>query len=328
MMTRRTLVSTVAGCLLAAPLAAWPQQAAKPRVIGWLGIVSPTPGLEHVDRFRQGLEESGWILGGTLLIEYRWAHGRPERLPDLAADLIARKAEVIVAMCGPQIAAIRRASAVVPIVIPVCPNLYSDLVTSLARPGGQMTGLILQTGETSGKRLQLLKELIPRLSRLAVLMAAVPGYDPAFRPAEIKAAGRMLGIEVLDPVKARIPEDIESSFASVARRADALIVMADPLTLLHRGQIADAAMKRRLPVMFEVKEFVESGGLLSYGPNALEMFHRSAYYVDRILRGAKPADLPVEQPTKFELVINMNTAKALGLTVRPSLLLRADRVIE
>jgi putative ABC transport system substrate-binding protein len=316
---------------LVMPLAAArAQQAGKVRVIGWLGLAFSTPEVDRVmEHFRDGLRNAGWVEGQNLTIERRWAQGRAERLPELAAELLSRNVELIVTNCGPQIAAIRRASQTIPIVISACSDLLSGaFVASLARPGGQMTGSILQSVDLSGKRLQLYKELMPKLSRVAVMMAAVTSYD--YRPVlqEMQTVGKRVGVEVPDVFEVRAPDDFDATLAAIAQRADSLIVLADPMTFVHRRQLIEAAMKHRLPVMFEIKEYLDLGGLLSYGPRITDMFRRAAYFVDRILKGARPADLPVEQPSQFELVINMKTAKALGLTIPASVLARADQLIE
>ena len=327
------LIITLTLGLLMAPLAAEAQQAGKARRIGWLGLAAPTPQVERVlDALREGLRELGWVEGQNLVIEYRWAYGRAERFSDLAAELVGQNVELIVANCGPQIPAIRKVSTPIPIVVSACGDLIGGgFVASLSRPGGNITGLGMLTLELSAKRVQLLKETYPSLSRLAVLVYApyrTAGYlTPMF--SQMQAASQALGLTFLQPVEVQDARDFERALGSIAReRADGLIVPADPFTFHHRTQIMDFAAKRRLPTMFEVREYVDAGGLMSYGPSVPAMFRRAATFVDKILKGAKPAELPVEQPTKFELVINRKTAKALGLTVPQELLLRADEVIE
>lgn len=330
-MRLRTVGLVLAFAVLIAPLHPGAQPAVKPRRIGWLGLAAPTPSVQRIlGEWRQALHELGWADGKNLTIEERWAHGRAERLTDLAADLIRLNVELIVANCGPQIAAIRRASSTVPIVVSTCGDpVGMGFTTSFARPGGNLTGMAMQDVELSAKRLELLKELQPNVARLALLVHA--GYQPFLGPiaTSIEAAAKVLGIRLLDPLLVGSPDEFSSAFATMAQqRADALMVLADPFTYLHRARLVELAGGQRLPVIFAVKEYLDVGGLFSYGPSILVMFRRSATFVDKILRGAKADDLPIEQPTKFELVISLKTAKALGLTIPPSLLLRADKVIE
>ncbi len=287
---------------------------------------SPTAQL-GADAFGQSLLELGWIVGQNLIVEYRSAEGRPERLDELAAELVRLKVELVVSACGPQIPAIGKASSTMPIVS-VCPDLAGlGLIASLARPGGNITGISILGRELIAKRLQLLKEGVPKASRVASLMYSV--YDPAGFSREMDSGARAMGVKALQPVGVRGPEDFEAAFATMAKeRADALVVLADPFTLRHRQRIADLAAKSQLPAMFDVREFVDAGGLMSYGPKMSDMFRRTAVFVDKILKGAKPGDLPAEQPTTFELVINLKTAKTLGLTIPRSVLQRADEIIQ
>ncbi len=279
------------------------------------------------EALRQGLRELGWIEGQNLVTEYRSAEGRPDRLADLAAELIQLKVELIVSACGPQIPAILKASSTIPIVS-ICPDLVSaGIVASLARPGGSVTGVAMLGRELIGKRLELLKAGVPKASRVASLWN--PVYDWTVFRREMESGARATGVKLLQPFEVRGPDDFEAAFAAMAKgRADALVVPADPFTVLHQERIVALAAKHRLPTMFDLREFVDAGGLMSYGPRVPDMVRRIAAFVDKILKGAKPGDLPVEQPTTFELVINLKTAKALGLTIPQSLLVRADQIIE
>jgi putative ABC transport system substrate-binding protein len=274
------------------------------------------------------LAELGWIEGKNLVVERRYAENRPERLPELAAELVRLNVEVIVATgtLGPLAA--KQATSTIPIVMTASGDpLGSGLVASLARPGGNVTGMSLMAPDLGGKRLELLKELLPRLARVAVLWNAANPY-PAIVFKETQAAGRTLGIEV-QSLEVRGPDDFDGAFeAARKQRPDALITVEDPLTFTYQKRIADFAVADRLPSLHGLRGDVVAGGLMSYGANIGDLFRRAAGYVDKILKGAKPADLPVEQPTRFELVINLKTARALGLTIPPTLLVRADEVIE
>jgi putative ABC transport system substrate-binding protein len=274
------------------------------------------------------LAELGWIEGKNIIFERRYADNRLERLPELAAELVRLNVDVIVALgtLGPLAA--KRATSTIPIVMTASGDpLGSGLVDSLARPGGNVTGMSLITPDLGGKRLELLKELLPRLARVAVLWNAANPY-PAIVFKETQASGRTLGIEV-QSLEVRSPDDFDGAFEIARRqRPDALITVEDPLTFSHRKRIADFAVADRLPSLHGLSEFVVAGGLVSYGANAADLFRRAAGYVDKILKGAKAADLPVQQPTKFELVINLKTATALGIDVPATLLARADEVFE
>jgi putative ABC transport system substrate-binding protein len=323
------LIVTLALGLLAAPLAAEAQQAGKVPRIGYLSAGSPS-GVPHLlEAFRQGLRELGWVEGQNIVIDYRYAEGRFDRLPDLAAELVRLKVDVIVAAATATSVAAKNATSTIPIVmIGVYDPVERGLVASLARPGGKITGLTFYTGpELVGKYLELLKEVVPKVSRVAVLWnPANPGHAAVLKEAE--GAARALGVR-LQTLEARVPQEIDSAFEAMIReRADALLVLPDPMPVTHRARIADLAAKTRLPTMFGYREHVDASGLMSYGVSLPDLWRRSATYVDKILKGAKPADLPVEQPTKFELVINLKTAKALGLTIPPSIRIRADQVIE
>jgi putative ABC transport system substrate-binding protein len=273
------------------------------------------------------LRELGWIEGHNVAIEYRWAEGRNERYAEIAAEFARLKVDVIVTVTTPAALAAKQATAVIPIVFAaVADPVGTGLVASLARPGANVTGLSNQVSETSGKKLEFLREVVPGLRRLAI-MANVNNPAVVLEKGEVQAAALTLGLEIATSDILRV-EDIASTFDALKGRADALYVCADPLMNTHRVRINTLALGVRLPTMHGFREYVEAGGLMSYGANIPNLFRRAGDYVDKILRGAKPADLPVEQPTKFDLVVNLTTAKALGLEVPPTLLARADEVIE
>jgi putative ABC transport system substrate-binding protein len=323
------IIVTFTLAILAAPHASEAQLPAKVPRIGMLWFGSPVGGPSpHLEAFRQGLRELAYTEGQNIVIESRHAAMRPALLPDLAANLVLPKVDVIVAAGDPAIHAARHATSTIPVVMVAGADpVGSGLVTSLARPGGNLTGLSALSPELSGKRLQLLTEAIPRVSRIAVLWNPA---DPAnaLELRETQATGQALGVQ-LQLLEVRGPEDFESAFAAMtSERAEALITLGDPLTVSHRMRIVDLAAKSRLPGMYDVGEFVEAGGLMAYGPRLPDLFRRAAAYVDKILKGAKPGTLPVEQPMKFELIINLKTAKALGLTLPQSVLFLADRVIQ
>ncbi len=312
---------------LIAPLATQAQQG-KAHRIGYVGNSSPSREPTLLAAFRDELRALGYVEGQNIHIEYRWAEGRYERFPDFMAELIRLKVEVIVVAGTPAVLAAKQATKTIPIVMAVIGDaLEAGVVPSLARPGGNVTGLSTVVPELEGKRLELLKQALPRLARLAVLAnPANPFVDVALKHTERAAAQLRMKLQRVD---VRQPDEFASAFAAIANdRPDALIVIADRFMLAHRAQIIAFGTKIRLPGIFPYREFVEEGGLMAYGPSYSDMFRRSAVYVDKILKGAKPADLPVQQPSKFELVINLKTAKALGLTIPPSLLLRADQVID
>jgi putative ABC transport system substrate-binding protein len=317
--------------LLAAPLVAEAQQAAKVPRIGYLApSLAANPPLH--DAFRQGLREFGYAEGRNVVIEYRDAEGKDERLPALAAELAALKVDVIVTNPGTLAAlAAQQATKTLPIVfIATGDPVSSGLVTSLARPGGNLTGLSLLFPELVGKCLEQLKQAVPGVSRIAVLEQ--PGAVPERTQKDIlkaaDVAARALGVR-LQVVGARGPGDINQAFSEMTRaRVNGVAILSTPMFSIERRRLVDLAAKNRLPAVYSFRVYVEAGGLISYGPNIPDLSRRAATYVDKILKGAKPADLPVEQPTKFELVINLKTAKALGLTIPPSVLARADEVIE
>ena len=315
---------------LAAPLAAEGQPAGKVPRIGFLVAASASDSAyaRLIDAFRQGLRDLGYVEGRNILIEYRYAGESHEQLPALAAELVRLKVDVIVSHGTPGPSAAKQATSTIPIVMTSAGDpVGSGLVASLARPGGNVTGLSLLAPELGGKRLQLLKELLPGLSRVAVLWNSANPYASLVMR-ETEAAATTLGVQ-LQALVVRGPEDFEGVLAAATRgRVGALIAVEDPLTIRKRTQIVDFAAKSRLPAMYGVKEFVDAGGLMSYGAHLADLYRRAATYVDKILKGAKPADLPVEQPTRFEFVINLKTAKALGLTIPQSVLIRADEVIQ
>jgi putative ABC transport system substrate-binding protein len=330
--SRRTFLRSVAAlatssALAVAPLVTDAKQPASPRRIGVvLGTFSPES--EEAQQFRQGLLDAGYSEGRDMVIEWRSASGDYDRLAQLAADLAQSKVDVIVVVSMPAAQAAKRATSTIPIVLAIVADpVASGLVASFAHPGGNITGLSTMTSELSAKRLQLLKETIPRLARVAVLW----NPDTAFHTKvleELKAAAPSLSME-LSFVSVRTPEEIDPAFSAVSRaHAQALYVIEDAFFFTHRRKLLKLASKVRLPIILWLKEFAEEGGLMSYAANYRDLFRRSAGYVDRILKGAKPGDLPIEQPTKFELVVNLKTANALGLTIPQSILLRADEVIQ
>ena len=328
-MNRRSFIGTLAGGLLAAPLVAEAQPAGKIYRIGYLSAGAPTSNPLVSAAFQQGLCDLGWVEGQNIDIEYRWAEGRFDRLPDLAADLVHLKVDVIIAAPTPAALAAKNATGTVPIVAVRLTNpVELGLVGSLARPGGNVTGLSYSVGaDIFGKDLELLKEIVPRVRRVAVLSNPDSPAQP-LTVRNVKDAARSLGLQ-LQLLEARGPEGFDGAFAAMAReRVGALLVVQDPAFIPHRARLVDLAAKNRLPSIFTQREDAEAGGLMSYGPSLSDLYRRAGTYVDKILKGANPGDLPVEQPTKFELVINLKTAKALGLTIPPSLLQRADQVIE
>jgi putative ABC transport system substrate-binding protein len=325
-MRRREFITLLGGAA-AWPLVARAQQAGKLPTIGFLGASTPSAWNLWTAAFVQRLRELGWTEGRTIAIEYRWAELREERLAELAAELVRLKVDVIVTSGTPQVLAAKQATSVIPIVFAAAGDpVGNNLVASLARPGGNVTGLANLTPETGGKRLEFLREVVPGLRRLAIL-ANVSNPAVVLEIAEAQAAARMLGLEVVTP-EIRRAEDIAPAFKALEGRVEALYVSTDALVITNRARIHTLAMGVRLPTMYPSREYVEAGGLMSYGVNLPDQFRRTADYVDKILRGAKPGDIPVQQPTKFDLVINLITAKALGLAVPPTLLATADEVIE
>jgi putative ABC transport system substrate-binding protein len=330
-MDRRAFLHTLAIALLAAPLAAEGQQAAKGARIGYLVTTSLAASPHLHEAFRQGLRDLGYVEGRNLVIEYRFAEEKRERFPALAAELVALKVDVIVAPNTPAALAAKQATRTLPIVFATAGDpVTSGLVTSLARPGGNVTGVSILGPELVGKCLEQLKQAVPGVSRVAVLWqpGALDERTEKDRLKEAEVAARALGVR-LHFVEARGPADLDRAFWDMTRaRAGALTVLGGAMLFTERRRLVDLAATNRLPAVYTSREFVDAGGLMAYGPNLADNYRRAATYVDRILKGTKPGDLSVEQPTKFELVINMKTAKALGLTIPPSLLLRADQVIE
>ncbi len=315
-------------CILLAPLAADAQPPPKIPRIGYLGSSSPSAVAGLLESFRQGLRELGYVEGQNIFIDYRWAEGRPDRLLPLAAELIHLRVDVFVTASNSGVAALQQATRTIPIVVATMGDpVGSGFVASLARPGGNITGLSVLAEELGGKWVELLREAVPKVSRVAVLAVS---QNPVHRTiwTEIQVAAKALKVT---PQRQEVagPDEIEHAFASLIKgRAQGLIVLPHAVTGAHRTQIVGLAAKNRLPGMYPDRLYVEAGGLMSYGPNFFDLHRRAATYVDKILKGAKPADLPVEQPTKFELVINLKTAKTLGLMIPPSVLIRADQVIQ
>jgi putative ABC transport system substrate-binding protein len=328
-MDRRSfLLMSLAGGL-AAPLAAEAQRARKVYRVGVILTAAPNE-TEHLYKaLRDGLRDLGYVEGQNVLFERRFADGRQERIPSLAAELVRLNVDVIVTGSIPVIAAVKRATSTIPVVMAVSRDpVGANFVASLARPGGNVTGLANDPAvEIQGKNLEFLKEVVPRLSRVALLWNSIPIGAESYRNTA-ESAARRLSLE-FHAVAVRAREELGDAFAAVRRfRADGLMVVQDPVLYSARGQVVRLAASHRLPAVYALSEFVEVGGLMSYGVNIARQFRRAAVYVEKILNGAKPAELPVEQATQFELVINLMTAKALGLTIPPSLLARADQVIE
>jgi putative tryptophan/tyrosine transport system substrate-binding protein len=324
-LVRREFITLLGGAA-AWPLAARAQQPGKLPTIGFLGTTTASAWGPWTAAFVQRLRELGWIEGRTIAIEYRWAEGRTERYAEITAEFVRLKVDVIVTAGNATLAA-KQATSVVPIIFALASEpIASGYVASLARPGGNVTGLSNQHTDTAGKRLELLREVVPDLRRLAI-MANVSFPEAVLEMREVEAISKTLGLEV-DTLEIRRAEDIALAFEALKGRADALYVCADPLVVTHRIRINTLAQGARLPTMHGYREYVEAGGLMSYGPNVPDLFRRAADFVDKILRGTKPADIPVEQPIKFDLVINLTTAKVLGLTIPETFLLRANEVIE
>ena len=328
---RRTFMAMIGTSLLAAPLAAEAQRAVAIPRVGVLRPGNPPPGdFGQREAFERGLRDLGWTPGTSILIEYRYAEGKPERLPELAVELIRLPVDVIVASSPGGVRAAQQATRTVPIVISAAPDPVGEgLVTSLAHPNGNTTGLTLDAEELTGKQLELLKEALPKLSRVAILWGGVNFSGSNVAKQHVEAAARQLRLEVKDFSVSR-PDALAAVFATMSQeRMGAVLVQRDVLVIeRNSATVVALAAQRRVPAMYSFREFPDSGGLMSYGANVNDIHRRSAAFVNKILKGAKPADLPVEQPTKSELVINLKTAKTLGLTIPQSLLLRADQVIE
>jgi putative ABC transport system substrate-binding protein len=329
-MKRRDFVVLLGGTTVASvawPLVAGAQTPRKITRIGYLGTSGPAMIARMVAALQQGLSDLGYINGQTIAVEIRQAEGRNERVTELAAELIALKVDILVATSSPGALAAKKATATIPIVMVAAAPVGLGLVASLARPGGNVTGLSYFNEALIAKRVQLLQDLVPGLRQVAVLRNPGVAVHATFWQ-ETETAARKLGV-TLQPLDIRGPEDFEAAFAAATRgKAQALIAFDDGLTVAHRPRIAALAASSRLPAMYGLREFPDDGGLISYGPSFVDLLRRVATYVDKIIKGAKPADLPVEQPTKFELVINRKTADALGLTVPATLLAQADDVIE
>ena len=329
MNARRRLVLALMAGALTAPFASFAQQPTKSARIGFLAPTSPQVLSTRLQAFRDGLRELGYVEGKNLQLEVRWGEGKLERLPTLADELVQAKVDVIVAGTSPAVVAARQATQTIPIVMPVSSDPVGDgLVASLARPGGNITGLSLMAPELGQKRLQLLEELFPKVSRAVAVLwnPAYVGMRARFEQAQVAAPA--VGLTVRS-VEVRDTHELDVAFEAIIREhPDGLLLLVDPFTFSQRARIVEFGAEQRLPVIYESSDFVDVGGLISYGPNINDMYRRSATYVDKILRGAKPADLPVEQPTKFEMAVNLRAAKALGIKFPESILLRADKVIE
>jgi putative ABC transport system substrate-binding protein len=325
--SRREFITLLGGAAAAWPLAARAQQPGNLRTIGFSGLSTRSAESELVAAFTQRLRELGWIEGRTITIEYRWSEGRAERFVQIAAEFVRLRVDVIVTSGTPQVLATKQTTSVIPIVFARAGDpVANGLVASLARPGGNVTGLSSQGDDLAGKRLELLREVVPGLRRVAIL-ANVGNPFSVMELGEGQAAARTLGLE-FDALEIRRAEDIVPAFEAIKGRAEALYVCPDGLVDANKIRINTLALGARLPTMHGYREYVEAGGLMSYGANLPDLYRRSADYVDKILRGAKPGDIPVEQPTKFDFIVNLTTAKALGITVPLTLQASANEVIE
>ncbi len=328
-MRRREFIALVGGAIACPMGVRAQQQAGKVPRIGYLGVTSPSDRPPLLDAFRQGLRELGWVEGQNIVIDYRYRGGSARPAARLAAELVRLKVDIIVSLGTQGVTAAKNATETIPIVmIAVRDPVGTGLIASLARPGGNVTGVSGYAGlESVAKQLELLKETVPKIRRVAILSNPTNAYHQlAIR--EVNVAARSLGVQ-LQLLEARGPNEFDGAFAAMAKeRVGALLVLSDVIFSSHGTRLADLAARSRLPAAYAVRESVEAGGLMSYGPSFLDLYRRSATYVDKILKGAKPADLPVEQPTKFELVINLKAAKALGLEVPPLLIAQADELIE
>jgi putative tryptophan/tyrosine transport system substrate-binding protein len=326
-MRRRQFIAALSGVWATWPLAAGAQQPGKLQTIGFSGQSTRSAESELVAAFTQRLRELGWLEGRTITIEYRWSEGRAERFVQIATEFVRLKVDVIVTSGTPQVLATKQATSVIPIVFARAGDpVANGLVASLARPGGNVTGLSSQSDDLAGKRLELLREVVPSLRRVAIL-ANVGNAFSVMELGEAQAAARTLGLE-FDALEIRRAEDIAPAFEAIKGRAGALYVCPDGLVEANKIRINISALGARLPTMHGYREYVEAGGLMSYGANLPDLYRRSADYVDKILRGAKPGDIPVEQPTKFDFIINLTTAKALGLEIPHTLIARVNEVIE
>jgi len=326
-MKKKITVLTLCAMLFALCSSAHAQQPKKVPRIGYLSNTSPSADSARYEAFRQGLRELGYVAGKNVVIEYRYTEGKSDRLPALAAELVRLRVDVVVTGGGATTRAAKEATTTIPIVFAQDGDpVASGFVASLARPGGNITGLSNFAPELNGKRLELLKEIVPKLSRVAVLgTSTVPGHARFLKETEPAAGALRLQLQFLD---VRAPKDIETAFRAASKgRADGLLVLSGPVLTSHRTQVLDLAVESRLPAIYNFPEWVEAGGVMSYGVNLTDLFQRAATYVDKILKGAKPADLPVEQPKKFEFIINLKAAKQIGLTIPPEVLARANRLI-
>jgi putative ABC transport system substrate-binding protein len=327
-MSKKVFCVALGAMLLALSFPAWAQQAKKVPRIGYLTATSASAIRARIEAFRQGLRELGYVEGKNIVIESRYAEGKLDRLSELAGELVRLKVDVIVSAGPPPTRAAKQATVTIPIVMAFDDDpVGSGFVASLARPGGNITGLATLAPEISGKQLELLREIALKLSRVAVLgNATQPGTAQALRETELAAGAFRVQLQYLEVGS---PKDIEIAFRAASKeRAEAVLVLSSPILFSQRRQVADLAVKSRLPTIYGRPEYVEDGGLVFYGVSYTDLYRRAATYVDKILKGAKPADLPVEQPTKFELVINLKAAKQIGLTIPPNMLARADRVIK
>jgi putative tryptophan/tyrosine transport system substrate-binding protein len=324
-MRRREFITLIIGATATWPMRTSAQQTGKLPTIGFLGA-SASGFAPWAAAFAARLRELGWVEGRTIAIEYRWSEGRPERYAEIAAEFVRLKVDVILTV-GSAVPILRQATTVIPIVFAVAIDpVSSGLVSSLAKPGGNVTGQSVQAAELAGKRVELLHEVMPQLRRLAVMFDA-DNTQPVLEMGETQAEARRLGLEII-PLAIRRAEDIAPAFQDLKTKADAVYLAVDQLLVANRSSVLALAAGERLPTISGERDFVKAGSLMSYGPNFLELFRHAADYVDRILHGTKPGDMPVEQPTKFELVVNLTNAKMLGLTVPKAFLLRADEIIE
>ena len=308
-------------------LSAQAQQATKIPRIGYLGATSPTATAARLDAFKQGLRELGYVEGKSILIDYRWAEGKLDRIPGLAAELVRLNVDVIVTAGPADTKGAKQATSTIPIVMGFDNDpIGNGFVASLARPGGNITGLSTLAPEISGKQLELMKEIVRRLSRIAVFgTSRQPGNAQSLQEVELAAKALKVKLQYLDVLD---PKDVETAFRAATKdHADAILVLQTPLASLHRTQFIDLAVRNRLPATYSRSDFVEAGGLMSYGASFPDLMRRAATYVDKILKGRTPADLPVEQPMKFEFIVNLKAAQQIGLTIPPNVLARADRVI-
>jgi putative ABC transport system substrate-binding protein len=331
MNSKKLFYLVLAVMLLPLSVPAEAQQPTKVPRLGFLSAASTSAIAARIEGFRHGLRELGYIEGKNVVVEWPSADGKPDRLPALAAELVRLKVDIIVSAGPSATRAAKEATSTIPIVMTQDSDpVGNGFVASLARPGGNITGLSTLSPEISGKHLELLKETVPKLSRVAVLGSSTqPGNAQALREVELAARELKVQLQYLDIRDARDPKDIETAFRAASKgRAEAVLVLGSPVLNSHRAQIADLAAKNRLPAIYDRREYVEAGGLMSYATSIADLDRRAATYVDKILKGAKPADLPVEQPKKFEFIINLKAAKQIGLTIPPNVLVRADRVIK